>query len=173
MDPPEVFAASSSMEDFAFELAAFLDSAPPCRFDILLHEKFGPLSPNYFRCLLLRAQRVVKWCERRRKARPHLPYFQVNGRYPRLWIHHKALQLQEANAAHPHCIEYIEQKLAIDLKYLEQRHPEIFSVSVAVFKPRKRMRNMSMREALEKASKHISAEHLVHICETQTECGHN
>ena len=120
------------MEEFAYALAVFLDDAPPCRFDILLHEKFGPLAPNHFPSLLLRAQRVVKWCERRRKARPYLPYFQVNGRFPRLWIHHKTLQLQEANATHPHCIEIIEEKLAIDLNYLEERHPEVFSVSASV-----------------------------------------
>ena len=150
----ELYLETFPMEDFAYWLASFLDAhvvdtSVPCRFDLLLQMSCWQLPPQHHRFLLLRAQRVAKWCERRRKARPNLPLFEVNGRFPRLWICCKSLEPHDASDARPNCIEMIAERLAIDLDYVEKRQLESLSVSAAAWKKSKRIQNMSLRQAME------------------------
>ena len=120
-----------------------------------------------------RAERVAKWCERRRKTRPNLPFFEVSGRFPRLWICCKSLEQHDAFDVLPNCIEMIAEMLAINLEYIEKRQEDSLSVSAETWKQSKRIQNMSLRQAMETkkssaqlASKQYVTELLVHIQET-------
>ena len=174
---PEVYLASFPMEDFAYWLASFIDAhvvdtSVPCRFDIMLQMSCWQLPPQHHRFLLLRAQRVAKWCERRRKTRPNLPFFEVSGRFPRFWICCKSLEQHDAFDVLPNCIEMIAKMLAINLEYIEKRQQGSLSVSAETWKQSKRIQNMSLRQAMETkissaqvASKKYVTELLVHIQE--------
>ena len=154
MVDPEVYLETFPMEDFAYWLASFLDAhvldtSVPCRFDVLLQTSCWQLPPQHHRSLLLRAQKVAKWCcERRRKTRPHLPLFEVNGRFPRLWICCKSLEPHAACDLRLLCIEQIAARLAIDLDYVERRQLVCCAVSTAPRKKRKRVHNMSVSTAI-------------------------
>ena len=133
------------MENFAYWLASFLnanvvDTSVPCRFDLLLRMCCWHLPSPDHRRILLQAQRVAKWCERRRKARPNLPLFAVNGRFPKLRICCKNLERNDSGD----CIEWIAERLAIDLEYAEQRQLESFAFSPASWRKNKRMHNKKL-----------------------------
>ena len=135
----------TQMENFAYWLASFLnanvvDTSVPCRFDLLLKMCCWHLPCPDHRRILLQAQRVAKWCERRRKARPNLPLFAVNGRFPKLRICCKNLERNDSGD----CIEWIAERLAIDLEYAEQRQLESFAFSPASWRKNKRIHNKKL-----------------------------
>ena len=141
-----VYLTDMPMEDFAYWLASFLDAhvpdtSVPCRMDVLLKTSCWLLPPQHHRCLLLRAQRVAKWCcERRRKTRPQLPLFEVTGKFPQLCI----CCSHVTGDPHQLSIEQIAARLAMDLDYVDRRQLECCVVSTAPPKKRKRVQNKSL-----------------------------
>ena len=150
MVDPEVYLETFPMEDFAYWLASFLDAhvldtSVPCRLDVLLQTSCWQLPPQHHRSLLLRAQKVAKWCcARRRKTRPNLPIFEVNGKFPRLWICCKSLEARASCDLRLLYIEEIAARLAIDLDYVERRQLVDCAVALTPQKKRKRVHNMSV-----------------------------
>lgn len=154
----KVFLDSYPLQDFASWLSSFLDSHViephvASRLDLLFRYSCWRIPPQYHRFLLLRAQKVATWCQRRRKTQPNLPQFEVSGRFPQLWICCKTLDQHHACDLYPNSIDMIVDMFSINLDYVERRQENILVVSVTKTKKVKYMQNLSLVEAMETKAK--------------------